>query len=83
MFVVSDTSLLNYLVLVEAAAKQLGLAVAGALGVLELAAEQGFLSLPAAIDELRRTTFRAPERLIAEMLRRDQLRNPRTTPEPG
>jgi predicted nucleic acid-binding protein len=60
----------------SAIAKQLGLAVAGTLGVLELAAEKGFLSLPTAIAELRRTTFRAPERLIAEMLRRDQLRNP-------
>jgi len=46
--------------------------------VLELAAEKGFLSLPAAIADFRRTTFRAPERLIVEMLRRDQLRNPRT-----
>jgi predicted nucleic acid-binding protein len=58
----------------SAVAKQLGLTVAGTLGVLELAAEKGFLSLPAAIAELRRTTFRAPERLIAEMLRRDHLR---------
>ncbi len=63
-----------------AVAKQLGLSVAGTLGVLELAAEKGWLSLPAAIAALRRTTFRAPERLIAEMLRRDQLRNPRTIP---
>ena len=59
----------------SAVAKQLGLAVAGTLGVLELAAERGFLSFPAAIAELRRTTFRAPEKLIAEMLRRDQLRH--------
>lgn len=62
----------------SAVAKQLGLTVAGTLGVLELAAEKGFLSLPATIADLRNTTFRAPERLIAEMLRRDQLRNPQT-----
>ena len=64
----------------SAVAKQLGLTVVGTLGVLELAAEKGLLSLPAAIADLCRTTFRAPERLIAEMLRRDHLRKPRVTP---
>ena len=59
----------------SAVARQLGLAIVGTLGVLELAAEKGLLSFPAAIAALRRTTFRAPEKLIAEMLRRDQLRN--------
>jgi predicted nucleic acid-binding protein len=58
----------------SAVARQLGLTVAGTLGVLELAAEKGLLSLPTAIAELRRTTFRVPEKLIAEMLRRDHLR---------
>ena len=58
----------------SAVARQLGLTVAGTLAVLALAAEKGLLSLPTAIAELRRTTFRAPERLIAEMLRRDRLR---------
>lgn len=58
----------------SAVARQLGLAVVGTLGVLELAAEKGLLSLPAVVAELRRTTFRTPEDLIAEMLRRDQLR---------
>jgi predicted nucleic acid-binding protein len=57
-------------------AKQLGLTTVGTLGVLELAAEKRLLSFPAAIAELSRTTFRAPEKLIAEMLRRDQSRKP-------
>ena len=61
-------------------ARRLGLTVAGTLSVLELAAERGFLLLPAVIAELCRTTFRAPQSLIAEMLRRDRLRTPRTTP---
>ncbi|MGO8752771.1 MAG: DUF3368 domain-containing protein [Thermoguttaceae bacterium] len=55
-------------------AKQLGLTVAGTLAVLELAAEKGLLSLPTVIAQLRRTTFRAPEKLLAEMLYRDQIR---------
>lgn len=114
MIVVSDTSPLNYLVLIEAdrflpnlfgqvvappavvaemrhsrtpgkvmderdgsaVARQLGLIVVGTLGVLELAAERGLLSLPAAMTSLCRTTFRAPAGLIAEMLRRDRFRKP-------
>ena len=64
----------------SAVAKQLGLTVVGTPGVLELAAEKGLLALPAAIAELCQTTFRAQEKLLAEMLRRDHLRNPSVTP---
>jgi predicted nucleic acid-binding protein len=64
----------------SAVAKQLGLTVVGTLGVLELAAEKGQLALPVAIADLRRTAFRAPESLIAEMLRRDHSRKSRVNP---
>ena len=59
-------------------AKQLGLHVAGTLNALELAAAKGLLSFPVAIQDLRRTTFRMPETLIAAMLEFDQQR--RTLP---
>ena len=54
------------------AAKKLGLQVARTLGVIDLAAKKGLLSLPAAIADLRKTTFRLPEKLVAELLRLDQ-----------
>ena len=54
--------------------RQLGLSVVGTLGVLELAAKKGLIILKDAISELGRTTFRAPERLIAELLERDEAR---------
>lgn len=57
-------------------AQGLGLHVVGTLGVLERAAEKGLLSLPVAIADLRRTTFRGPAQLIAEYLQRDQARRP-------
>jgi predicted nucleic acid-binding protein len=59
----------------SAVARQLGLTVAGTLGILVLAAERGFLSLPMAITALRGTTFRAPEQMLMELLRRDPPRN--------
>ena len=55
-------------------ALRFGLAVVGTLGVLELAAKKGLISLQNAIFELGRTTFRAPERLLAELLERDEAR---------
>jgi predicted nucleic acid-binding protein len=55
-------------------ARQLGLSVVGTLGVLELAAKKGLISFQDAISALGRTTFRAPERLIAELLERDKAR---------
>jgi len=61
-------------------AKQLGLNVAGTLNFLDLAAANGHLSFPAAIDDLRRTSFRMPEELIATMLELDEQRR---SPPPG
>ncbi len=62
-----------------AAAKRLNLFVTGTLGVLTLAAEKGLLSFADAISALRRTTFRAPEKLIEELLRRDTQRRAEET----
>lgn len=64
-------------------AKRLGLTPTGTLTILGLAAEQGLLSLPMAIAELRRTTFRCPEKLMAEMLRLDQQRQSRDSSSPN
>jgi len=58
----------------SAAAKQLGLNVTGTLGILDLAASRGLISLPTALTALSATTFRVPPKLIAELLRIDQLR---------
>ncbi len=55
-------------------AQRLGLTPTGTLTILGLAAEQGLLSLPAAIADLRGTTFRGPKKLIEEMLERDRRR---------
>lgn len=45
-------------------ARDRGLAVSGTLGVLDLGARRGLVDLPAALDRLERTTFRASPRLI-------------------
>ena len=49
-------------------ARRRGLAVTGTLAVLVTAAGRGLVDLPAAIDALRQTTFRAPAALIASIL---------------
>jgi len=49
-----------------------GLAVTGTLGVLEAAARRGLVELPEAITRLKQTSFRAPPRLLEEMLERVQ-----------
>ena len=41
-------------------AKQRGLVVTGTLGVLDLAADKGFLDFAEAIGDLKRTNFRIP-----------------------
>src|SRR5258708_5934318 len=46
------------------AARERGLAVSGTLGVLDLAARRGLVSLFEAVKKLERTTFRASPRLI-------------------
>lgn len=63
MIVVSDTSPLNYLVLVT-----------GTLGVLEIAADRGLLDLVSALAALRQTTFRVSDQVLDDLLRRDAHR---------
>ena len=53
------------------AARRQGLAVVGMLAVLDLAAERQLISLANVIDRLRATTFRMPEAVVRELLRRD------------
>lgn len=60
-----------------AVAARKGLVVAGTLTVLDLAAERMLVDLADVIEQLRQTTFRMPEFLVDEMLRRDAQRNPR------
>ena len=45
-------------------ARDRGLVVSGTLGVLDVAARRGLLDLPAALDRLEQTTFRASPRLL-------------------
>ncbi|HEX3127820.1 MAG TPA: DUF3368 domain-containing protein [Thermoanaerobaculia bacterium] len=51
-------------------AKERGLAVMGLLGVLDLAAQAGLVSLVDAVERLGRTSFRAEPRLIKSLLDR-------------
>jgi predicted nucleic acid-binding protein len=44
------------------------LRVTGTLGLLELAAQSGFVNFVEAADRLRQTTFRSPEALIDTMI---------------
>ena len=52
------------------AARERGLAVSGTLGVLDLAARRGLVSLPDALLRLERTSFRASPRLISRIKQR-------------
>ncbi len=52
------------------AARRLGLAVIGTLGILELAGAKQLLSLPRFLDRLRQTSIRLSETLYAEALSR-------------
>ena len=52
------------------AAQQKNLCVAGLFGVLLEGSRRGLVDLPAAIDRLRQTTFRASPQLLREVLRR-------------
>lgn len=45
-------------------ARELGLAVSGTLGVLDLAARRGLVELDDAVERLERTTFRMTPRLL-------------------
>lgn len=55
-------------------AKKRGIFIIGTLGILNSAAEKGLLDLPAALDRLRQTSFRASEKLIADLLKLDAER---------
>jgi len=63
----------DLVVLDEKAARRVaaarGLRVTGTLGILKEAAERGLVDLPAAVERLRRTNFRASPRLLQLLLR--------------
>jgi len=56
------------------AAQERGLTVTGTLGVLDRAAELGWVDLPAMFDRLRQTTFRSPLRVMTFLLEQDAER---------
>lgn len=55
-------------------ARARGLRVTGTLGVLELGAERGLVSLPDAVRALQATDYRIADRIIADALQRDAIR---------
>lgn len=55
----------------SAIARGLGLRVTGTLGVLDEAARRKLVSLPNAIDRLKRTSFRYPKDIVARLLEED------------
>jgi predicted nucleic acid-binding protein len=58
----------------RSAARSLGLAVIGTLGVLELADVRGLVNFPAAVDRLQATSFRVSPHLVSEFLTRHRAR---------
>ena len=56
------------------AARRLGLAIAGTLGVLDRAAERRLIDLAAAIAGLRQTNFRIDPGILDRLLASDRLR---------
>ncbi|MFZ1006991.1 MAG: DUF3368 domain-containing protein [Candidatus Sulfotelmatobacter sp.] len=66
----------DLLLIDERRAKQVAIAnhvkVTGTLGVLEFAAQRGLINLATAIDALCQTTFRRPDYLIDEILKRNR-----------
>lgn len=58
-----------------AIARGLGLPVTGTLGILDEAARQSLVSLPDAIDRLKRTSFRYPKSVVARLLEGDAGRS--------
>jgi predicted nucleic acid-binding protein len=55
-------------------AQREGIPITGTLGLLELAATQGLISLADAIQELQATDFHLATHLLAEALERDAIR---------
>ena len=60
-----------------------GLPVAGTVGVLERAAERGFISLPQALQRLGQTNFHITHELLQQALARDAARRQRHERERG
>lgn len=56
------------------------IAVVGTLGILDEAAERGWLDLPDAIARLQQTSFRASAELIHSLLEQDAKRKQRQSP---
>ena len=56
-------------------ARRLGVKTVGTLGLLDVAAERGWLDLRAAFDRLRATSFRAPIAVMAALLRKHNSRH--------
>lgn len=57
-------------------ARAQGFAVTGTLGVLDEAARRQFISLPDAIERLKRTSFRYPKVVVEQLLEEDARRRP-------
>ena len=55
-------------------ARRRGIFVIGMLGILNSAAEKDLLDLPNALEKLQKTSFRASEKLIADLLKLDTER---------
>ena len=55
-------------------ARAFGVVTLGTLGLLEVAAARGLISLPAALEKLRRTSFFITDELIEAAIRRDAER---------
>jgi len=55
-------------------AERRALRVTGTLGILDRAAERGFLDLPAALARLQATNFYLPTTLVHDLLARDAAR---------
>jgi predicted nucleic acid-binding protein len=55
-------------------ARAQGFSVTGTLGVLDEAARRQLISLPAAIDRLKRTSFRYPKAVVERLLVEDAWR---------
>lgn len=63
----------------RAAARRLGLTPIFTVGLLELAAEKGFVDFPAAISKLRQTSFFVSSEILEAALERDQQRRRKAT----
>jgi predicted nucleic acid-binding protein len=64
-----------------AVARSPGLSVTGTLGVLDEASRRKLISLPDAIERLKRTSFRYPKLIVNRLLEEDAPRPSPPTPE--